>query len=371
MIKSSDEIRYTYRYRVKNLAGELNRLARAANLVWNYANDAQKHAVKWRRKWPTYFDLTNLTAGSSKELGLHADAISMVCKEYEKSRRRSGKPWLRYRGRRSLGWIPLRAATLAVKEGGFQFQKKIYRVFNPRNLPVGARLTDGSSFAQDASGNWYLNVCFAVPKSPVADGGKQVGIDLGLKSLAALDDGRKIEHPRFYRQMEMRLGIAARANKRRQLKRLHAKCANARQDYIHKATTALAKEYNYVAIGDVPSSRLGRTRMAKSIYDAGWAIFKNQLRYKTIALGGTFVEVDESLTSQLCSACGSLPASRPRGIADVGIRQWSCSICGAHHDRDVNAARNILARSRHGSLAEGAVQARRCRPDNIQESANP
>ncbi len=79
--------------------------------------------------------------------------------------------------------------------------------------------------------------------------------------------------------------------------------------------------------------------MAKSVYDAGWSTFRSMLKYKSAG----YVEVDERFTTQICSDCGALPDSRPRGIAGLGIRAWECSECGASHDRDVNAARNILA----------------------------
>jgi transposase len=82
--------------------------------------------------------------------------------------------------------------------------------------------------------------------------------------------------------------------------------------------------------------------MAKSVTDASWSTFKNLLRYKASRHGGKFVEVDERFTTQICSSCGDKPKTRPRGIADLGIREWRCSSCGANHDRDVNAAKNIL-----------------------------
>jgi transposase len=83
--------------------------------------------------------------------------------------------------------------------------------------------------------------------------------------------------------------------------------------------------------------------MAKSVLDASWTDARTTLRYKVSRHGGTFREIDERFTSQVCSACGILPASRPKGIADLGVREWRCSACGEIHDRDVNAARNIRA----------------------------
>lgn len=94
---------------------------------------------------------------------------------------------------------------------------------------------------------------------------------------------------------------------------------------------------------DVSSSKLVKTRMAKSVLDASWSTFKNFLRYKVSRHGGTFLEVDERFTTQTCSSCGDCASEgRPKGIAGLGIREWACSSCGANHDRDVNAAKNIL-----------------------------
>ncbi|HEV3424160.1 MAG TPA: zinc ribbon domain-containing protein, partial [Paraburkholderia sp.] len=97
---------------------------------------------------------------------------------------------------------------------------------------------------------------------------------------------------------------------------------------------------------------LAKTGMAKSVLDAAWTTFRTQLRYKAIGQCVVFAEVDESFSTQTCSDCDSLPDSRPKGIAGLRIREWTCSACGSVHDRDTNAARNIL-RCGLASLAEG------------------
>ncbi|MFP3700068.1 transposase, partial [Burkholderia sp. SIMBA_013] len=103
--------------------------------------------------------------------------------------------------------------------------------------------------------------------------------------------------------------------------------------------------------GNVSAAKLARTRMAKSVYDASWSSFRNKLRYKAIAHGATFEEVDESGSTQSCSACGSKDSTtRPKGIAGLRIREWACSDCGVEHDRDINAALNIL---RCGRASQG------------------
>jgi transposase len=95
----------------------------------------------------------------------------------------------------------------------------------------------------------------------------------------------------------------------------------------------------------------------KSVLDAGWSSFRHMLRYKSARRQAVYVDVDERLSSQVCSACGSLPPSRLRGIADLGIREWECSECGTSHNRDVNAARNILATALEHQRLVGGITA--------------
>ncbi|RQU84981.1 transposase, partial [Burkholderia cenocepacia] len=110
-----------YRYRVKSLNGLLNKQSRAVNYVWNFCNDTQKHALKWNKKWPTGFDLNVLTTGSSKALGIHSGTINATCEQYAKSRSQHRRPYLRYRGRKSLGWVPLKGRDLKREGDAFRF----------------------------------------------------------------------------------------------------------------------------------------------------------------------------------------------------------------------------------------------------------
>src|SRR5262249_41988955 len=141
--------------------------------------------------------------------------------------------------------------------------------------------------------------------------------------------------------------------KRRQATNLHARIANARRDFLHKLSHRIVRDFDYIAVGNVNAAGLARTSMAKSVLDAGWSSFRTMLAYKAIAHGAWYEEVDERFTTQVCSSCDTMPPQRPKGIADLGVRQWVCGACGAVHDRDVNAARNILARSGHRSPVVG------------------
>jgi len=340
-----------YRYRVKSLNGTLNQQARKVNFVWNYCNDRQKDALRFRRPYLTGFDLNKLTAGCSKELELHSGTINAVCEQFAKSRAQHRRPYLRYRGRKTLGWVPLKGRDLHREGNAFRFAGNTFRVFYSRPLPEG-KIKDGTCFAQDSRGKWFLNIAIEVTEPAVRELDLGVGIDLGLKELAVLSDAQRIPAPGYYRKAEAALAVAQRARKRRRVKAIQARTARSRQDFLHKRSAEIARAFDHIAVGNVNASGLAQTSLAKSVLDAGWSSFRRMLAYKAVRHGARYVEVDERFTTQTCSNCGALPDSRPRGIAGLGIREWACSDCGTVHDRDLNAALNILRRGR-ATLAAG------------------
>lgn len=176
-----------------------------------------------------------------------------------------------------------------------------------------------------------------------------------MSHLAALSTGQIVRAPRFYRASEERLGLAQKRGKTKRALRIHAKIVNRRRDFLHQASASIAKEFGLIVIGNVSPSQIAQTPMAKSSFDAGWSTFKSMLSYKAIRHGGCAIEVCERYTTQTCSECGVLPSSRPKGIAGLSKRMWTCDDCGAVHDRDVNAAVNILRRGQ-ATLLEGAAR---------------
>jgi putative transposase len=339
---------YKYRLKGKRAARQLRRRAWAANQVWNYCAQTQRKIWRaWKDglspKWPSHYDLARATTGTSKDLGIHAQSIQSVCEQFTKSRdQHKTCPRFRRSGgsKRSLGWVPFQPQSRKITSGSVTYLGNTYRFFGAKRRPL-PETAGGGAFVEDARGRWW--VCFHVdvadlPKAPDV----AVGIDLGLKALATLSTGKKIEAPRAYRKLEHKLAIAQRARNEKRVKAIHDQIASRRRDHMHKWTSWMARSFRTVCVGDVSSSQLAKTKMAKSILDAGWFASKQALRYKASRHGGICVEVSEKFTSQICSACGALPSSRPRGIAGLGIREWVCSECGASHDRDVNAARNIL-----------------------------
>lgn len=345
--------RLIYRFRLKDKhATEMGRQARAVNMVWNHCQDAQRNALRWGKKWPTGYDLQKLCAGSSKELGLLSSTIDRVCEVYVGALRQQRRKTLRWRGKRSLGWIPLKANMVRFDGTGFVYRSERLDAWVTRDMPAGLRF-DGGSISQDAKGRWYINLLVKV-EARTSAGTDAIGIDLGLKDLATLSTGEKVEAPRWFRNLQERIGNAQRAGKKRQVRSLRVKAANQRADHLHKLSTRLVQEHGAIFVGNVRPATIAKTSMSKSSLDAGWATLKTNLAYKAIRHGVIFAEVNEAYSTQTCSSCGSVEG--PKGVAGLGIRRWQCS-CGASHDRDVNAALNI-ARAGLRTLAEGASATR-------------
>ncbi|MBK8537738.1 MAG: transposase [Candidatus Competibacteraceae bacterium] len=337
----------TFQYRIKDsgCAAELTALARACNQVWNFCNESQDHALRWNQRWPTYQDLCKLTTGSSKELGLHSQTVQAVCEQYETRRKQFKKRKLRWRGKRSPGWIPFKAVGVQVIDDTVRYAGHTFRFWNRRELPGPVKC---GSFSQDSRQRWYVNFVCEVPEAEATTGTKHIGIDLGLKTLATCSDGHKIEAPQWYRRQQKRIAEHQRKRRSRHARNLHAKIANRRKDFLHKESHRLTQECELIVIGNISSSKLTKTNLAKSVNDAGWSMFRHFLDYKAIARKVVYREVSEHLSTQTCSGCGSIGG--PKGRKGLGVREWVCGECHAVHDRDVNAALNIL-RLGHQSLA--------------------
>jgi IS605 OrfB family transposase len=206
---------------------------------------------------------------------------------------------------------------------------------------------------KDAAGRYFASFVVEVGGEPLPQTPVEVGIDLGLGHFAVLSDGRKIDAPRFLRRAEKKLkrlqrslsrkeqGSANRVKVRRRIARQHARVADARREFCHQLSTKIIRENQAVYVEDLAVKGLARTRLAKSVHDAGWSQFVAMLQYKATLYGRTVVKTGRFFpSSKLCSACGVLAEHMP-----MSTREWQCA-CGVIHDRDINAARNILAAGR-------------------------
>ena len=163
-----------------------------------------------------------------------------------------------------------------------------------------------------------------------------------MKNAANFSDGKKLKKGDWYRKLQKKIGMAQRANKKKRVKALHAKAKNQRKDYLHKASTKLVQSSALIVCGDISSKAQVKTKNAKSVLDSGWGIFRTQLEYKAIGRRVVYMQVSERYSTQLCSCCKEIPGSSPKGRSQLRIREWTCDLCGTTHDRDRNAAQNIL-----------------------------
>ncbi|MER6417980.1 RNA-guided endonuclease TnpB family protein [Streptomyces sp. NPDC001137] len=227
---------------------------------------------------------------------------------------------------------------------------------------------------KDAAGRYFASFVIDTDpeqdrtRLPEPDPDSAVGIDLGLVHFAVLSDGTKIDSPRFLRRAEKKLkrarrelsrkqkGSENRAKARLKVARAHAKVADARREFHHQLSTTLIRENQAVVVEDLAVRALARTRLGKSVHDAGWSTFVSMLDYKAARYGRTFVMIGRfQPTSQVCSACGIKDGPKP-----LHVREWTCPGCGTVHDRDHNAAKNIKA----AGLAVTACGAR-VRPEHV------
>lgn len=334
----------TYKYRIKdsNKIKILKQMASDTNYLWNHVNGHIRRRWKESRFHTSPFDANKFVVGASSVLSIASPTCQAIAEECAK-RTKKAKKSLRFRTAkkgRNLGWVPFKAASIKFKDGIATYNKQHFKVWNSRDLPEYAKIKVGS-FTEDSRGRWYLNITFeAQSVKASAPEGTEVALDLGLKTVATTSRGRKYERENLTRKYQEKLAKAQKFKKKKKTQKIHAKIKNIRQDFNHKISTQLAKENRLVIVGDVDSSKLAKTRLAKSTYDAGWYQLKTFLKYKCHSRSGVFLEVNERFSSVTCSACQQ--KTGPSGLSDLGIREWQCSHCGEVHDRDVNAAKNIL-----------------------------
>ena len=347
----------TLKLRIKDKhAKVLNQLASEVNFVWNYVNHLCFHHLQKTGQFFSAYDVAAYTKGTSKECNLHSQTIQAVTEELIIRRKQFKKAKLKWRvsnkksARRSLGWIPFKKVAIKYADGYVQYSKHQFKLWDSYGLSKYQVKT--GSFVEDSRGRWYICLVVDSVKQENTVATKAIGIDLGLKDIATCSDGIVVSNPKFYRKYEQKLGIAQRAKNKKRVRALHAKIANCRKDYLHKASTMLVKNNALIVVGNLSAKKLVRTKMAKSVLDTGFSALKTMLKYKCENAGVLFEEVNEAYTTQTCSCCGEITANSPKGRSGLGIREWNCMECGTLHDRDINSAINILALG-HKRLAVG------------------
>lgn len=324
----------TYKFKIKSGYTNLRVLANKVNTIWNYCNETSEKAIRRDNRFLSGFDLNILTTGSPTSLKINSYTVNAVCEQYAIRRKQFKKRKLKWRtsngSRHSLGWVPFKSPGIKVSNDSVIFMKQEYRFFKSRDLPGPIKT---GCFFEDSCGDWY--VCFtceapALERAPV----REVGIDLGLPSIASTSDGDIFSNPHTFRTNQEKLANAQRAGKKKQAARIHRKIARARKDNLHKISAKLTSNYSKIVVGDL------KLKASKSINDASFRGLIPLLEYKASRRQGQVIRVNEAFSTVTCSRC--LERSGPRGLPGLSVREWTCASCGQTHHRDINAATNIL-----------------------------
>ena len=274
--------------------------------------------------------------------------------------RKMGAP--RYRSKRdNRQSVRLTRNGFALRDNGRVYVAKVgdLRVEWSRPLPS---LPSSCTVIREADGRYYVSFVVERDAAPLPPVEHEVGVDLGLDRLAVTSDGELIDNPRHLRAAQRRLARAQRAlarkqsgsaNRRKAVYRvavLHRRVRETRLDAHHKLALRPARDNQAVHLEDLSVAGLARTKLARSIHDAGWSTLVRLIKEKADHYGRTVVKVGRRFpSSQLCSTCGHRDGPKP-----LSVRAWSCTACGTEHDRDLNAARNVLVEGRR--IAAGLAE---------------
>ncbi|GGY08118.1 transposase [Streptomyces minutiscleroticus] len=379
------QVKRAFRYRfhpTDEQAAELSRTFGCVRKVYNLALAARTEA--WARQERVNYNATSamLTAWKKTEELAFLNEVSSVPLQqalrhlqtafthFFGKRARYPRFTSKKRSRRSAEYT---ARAFRFRDGKLTLAKTAQplAIVWSRPLPAGAKPST-VTVSQDAAGRWFVSLLCEDPcVQPLPATDTCVGVDVGLDHLLTLSTGEKVANPRHERRDRARLARAQRnlarkargdganrAKARRKVAKVYARIVDRRRDHLHQLTTRLVRDNQTIVIEDLAVRNLVKNHtLARAISDAAWAEFRRMLEYKAAWYGRDVIAVDRFFpSSKLCSACGTMQNTMP-----LSVREWVCG-CGAVHDRDVNAAKNILAVGLTASVCGAGVRPQRSTP---------
>jgi putative transposase len=368
----SGDVLIRYRYRLRPTWGQQATLARLFGCVRVVYNDSLRlreecHAagvkVSDSEVQRRVITLAKLTPERDWLTEVSSVALVQACNDARRAYRNWFDSLSGVRKGRKIGHPVFRRKrgrqSVRLTRNGFSLHGR--RLYVPKVGEIGVRWSrplpsepSSVTVVREPDGRYYASFVVERGATLLPVSAREVGVDLGLNRLVVTSRGEIIPNPRFLRAKERKLaraqralcrkakGSANRAKARRRVAVVHRKVRETRLDYAHKTALALVRDNQAVYAEDLAVSGLARTRLAKSVHDAGWAQLLRLIGEKAQQYGRTFHRISRfTPTTQICSACGAKDGRKP-----LQVRTWRCGACGAVHDRDVNAAQNILAAGR-------------------------
>ncbi|MFF4519283.1 RNA-guided endonuclease InsQ/TnpB family protein [Streptomyces mirabilis] len=375
---------FKYRFRPTDAqAAELSRTFGCVRKVYNMALAARTEA--WSRQERVSYHQTSAMLTAWKKTGELAYLNDVSSVPLQQALRHLQTAFTHFFGKRakyprfksrktSRRSAEYTSSAFRFRDGALTLAKRT----EPLDIVWSRPLPEGTSpstvtVSQDAAGRWFVSLLCEDPSvKPLPATGQAVGVDVGLDHLLTLSTGEKIANPRHERRDRTRLAKAQRnlarkargdgANRRKarlKVAKIHARIADRRRDTLHKLTTRLVRENQTVVIEDLTVRNMVKNRkLARAISDAAWGEFRSMLEYKAAWYGREVIAVDRWFpSSRLCSACNTLRDTMP-----LHVRTWTCD-CGVTHDRDVNAAHNLLAAGLAVTVCGAGVRPQRSTPD--------